>query len=148
MSDHALGIRTRQLTRTLAVSCLSGLLLGAAARVTMRFVALEAGVSVALSLGGSLEVVTFGALVGTPVALLFFVFRLRVQVWRPWLGLLCGFSLFAVLGALPPPAARSALAATPDTPALTVLAFGVLFVAWGLMLEYFARRLLPSKSAS
>ena len=81
------------------------------------------------SLGGSLEVVAFGAIIGTPVALLFFAVRARVESWSPWLG----------LSAIPPPPARSALEATPDTPVATVLAFGVLFVVWGVGLEYVAR---------
>ena len=128
----------------LLVSCLSGVLLGVAARMAMRFVALESGVPTGLSLGGSLEVVAFGATIGTPAALLFFAYRVRVQRWRPWLGLLYASCLFAVLSAAPPQAGRSALASTPDTPAATALAFGVLFVAWGLMLEYFVRRFLPT----
>jgi len=131
----------------LLVSCLSGVILGVAARVTMRFVALEAGVSVGFSPGGSLEVVAFGVIIGTPVALLFFAFRSRGQVRQPWPGLLCSLSLFGILSAVPPPAARSALATTPDTPAATALAFGVVFIAWGVVLEYFARRVLPRRLA-
>jgi hypothetical protein len=142
-----LRIRAGQLNRALMVSCVSGAFLGMAARVTMRVVALEAGASPGFSLGGSLEVVAFGAMIGTPVALLFFGFRSRVPSWQPWLGPLCGLSLFGVLSAVPPPAARSALAATPDTPAATALAFAILFAAWGLMLEYFARRFLLASSA-
>jgi hypothetical protein len=137
--DRFLRVSARQLTRLLIVSCLSGALLGVAARVTMRFVALEAGVSAGFSVGGSLEVVGFGVLIGTPVALLFFAVRAQGPRGSPWLGLLCGVSLFGVLSAVPPTAARSALAATPDTPVATVLAFGVLFVSWGAGLEYVAR---------
>jgi hypothetical protein len=137
--NRFLRVSARQLTRLLIVSCLSGTLLGVAARMTMRFVALEAGVSASFSLGGSLEVVAFGAIIGTPVALLFFAVRARVESWSPWLGLLCGLSLFGALSAIPPPPARSALEATPDTPVATVLAFGVLFVVWGVGLEYVAR---------
>ncbi|MGH9350385.1 MAG: hypothetical protein ACRD26_24305 [Vicinamibacterales bacterium] len=142
---QVIDMRTGRLTRTLVVSCLSGLLLGVAARVTMRFVALEARMPVGFSLGGSLEVVAFGAIIGSPVAFVFFALRSRVQARRPWPGLLCGLILFGVLSAVPPPAARSALAATPDTLAATALAFGVLFVAWGLVLEYVTRRFPPSQ---
>ena len=131
MSNRPFRIDAGQLNRMLLISCVSGAFLGVAARVTMRFVALEAGVSPAFSLGGSLEAVAFGATIGTPVALLFFGFRSQVQGWQPWVGVLCGLSLFGVLSVVPPPAARSALSATLDTPAATASAFGVLFVAWG-----------------
>ena len=134
-----------ELIRALGASCLSGLLLGVAARVTMRFVAREAGVSANFSLGGSLEVVAFGTMIGAPVAMLFFGIRPRLPVRRPWPGLLWGLSLFGILTAAPPPAAQSALAATPDTSAATALAFGVLFVTWGLALEYLAPYALPKR---
>jgi hypothetical protein len=134
-------MRTGEVIRAWLLSCSSGLLLGVAARLTMRFVALESGVSPEFSLGGSLEVVIVGALIATPVSLLFFAFRTRVVKWRPWVGVVCGLSLFALLAAWPPPAARSALAATPDTPSATTAAFAVVFLAWGLLLEVLAPRL-------
>jgi hypothetical protein len=127
----------------LAASCLAGVWLGIAVRVAMRFVALESGVSVGFSVGGSLEVVAFGAMIGTPAALLFFVLRPRWPGSSPWAGVLCGLLLLAVLAILPLPAARSALRSTPDTPAATATAFGIAFVAWGLTLDYLARCLRP-----
>jgi hypothetical protein len=147
VSDRPFRIRAGLLIRLMLISCVCGAFLGVAARVTMRFVALEAGVAPAFSLGGSLEVVAFGALIGAPVALLFLGIRSQVHGWHPWLGVLCGASLFGVLSAIPPPAARSALSATQDTPAASAAAFGVLFVAWGWMLESVARRFLPASSA-
>jgi hypothetical protein len=130
----------RPWTRIFVLSFVSGLLLGAGARIAMRFVALEAGLSTGLSLGGSLEVVGLGAIVGAPAACLLFAFRSRVPLRRPWAGLFWAAMLFAALAAIPPPAARSALAATPDTPAATALAFAVLFAAWGLVLEWLDSR--------
>jgi hypothetical protein len=56
--------RRRQLVRVLVASCLSGLALGLAARLAMRFVALESGMAGGFSAGGSLEVIAFGAIVG------------------------------------------------------------------------------------
>ena len=52
--DRFLRVSARQLTCPLIVSCLSGTLLGVAARMAMRFVALEAGVSARFS-GGFLR---------------------------------------------------------------------------------------------
>lgn len=131
--------------RAVILAAASGLLLGVAARLVMRFVALESGVAPGFSLGGSLEVVVFGALIGMPVALLFFVLRPRVQPRWPWPGLACGLLLFAVLAAAPPPAARSALADTPDTPAATAFAFALLLAAWGVALEALYRRVLAPR---
>jgi hypothetical protein len=140
-----LAIHSFPVARALIAACLSGAILGLAARVAMRLVALEAGVAVGFSPGGSLEVVAFGALVGAPVALLFFALRAWRRVRHPWLGVLCGLALFCVLGTIPPPAARSALATTPDTTLSTALVFCVVFVGWGVMLEYFARRFLLAR---
>ena len=117
----------------------SGLVLGVAARLLMRFVALEAGVSPGYSLGGSLEVIAFGAIVGTPVAFAFLSIRQRVRYRVPWPGLALGLGMLVALTAVPPPSARSALAATPDTPWATFVGFGLLFVLWGVALDLLAR---------
>ena len=138
----------RWLIRTLMSAALSGLLLGVGARVVMRFVALEAGMSYGSSLGGSFEVVAFGAMVGAPAAWLFFALRPRVPLGWPWAGVTYGVLLVGLLSAMPPPAARSALSDTPDTPAATAVAFGLLFASWGLSLEYFNRLLIPDASSS
>lgn len=123
-----------------AIAC--GALLGVAARIAMRFVARESGLDSAFSVGGSFEVVAFGALIGAPIALLFFVFRRRVDVPAPWLGLLFGLVLFLLFAVIPPPAARSALADTPDTPVFTAITFAALFLGWGWVLEWVGRRLV------
>ncbi len=128
--------------RILVASCVSGLVLGLAARAVMRFVALESGLPNGFSIGGSLEVVAFGAILGAPIAFLFFALRRRIKMGRPWPGVILGSLLFGIVTGVPPPAARSALTATPDTPAATALAFAVVFVAWGLWLEYLASRVL------
>ena len=128
--------------RALLPAAACGMLLGIAARLVMRFVAMESGLDGAFSVGGSLEVAAFGALIGAPGAWLFFVLRPRVNLPIPWAGVLCGLGLFLLFSVIPPPAARSALANTPDTPAATALAFAVLFVAWGWILEYLGRRMV------
>jgi hypothetical protein len=133
--------RRRNIARVLGLSLLSGALLGIAARVVMRFIALESGLDGGFSVGGSLEVVAFGLLVGTPVALAFLSFRRRLSVPAPWGGVAVGLCLFFVLSVLQPPSAQSALAGTPDTPEATAVAFGVMFAAWGVFLDSLARRM-------
>jgi hypothetical protein len=128
--------------RALAPAAACGVLLGIAVRLVMRFVAMESGLDGAFSVGGSLEVVAFGALIGAPVAWLFFVLRPRVNLRIPLAGVLCGLGVFLLFSLILPPAARSALANTPDTPAATALAFAVLFVVWGWILEYVGRRMV------
>jgi hypothetical protein len=113
----------------------SGVLLGAMARLVMRGVALEADVPTGFSIGGSLEVVGFGAMVGTPVALLFALVRARVDLSRPWLGAIVGALVFGVLATLLPPSAASALRDTPDAPVATAVSFGVMFVVWGMLMD-------------
>jgi hypothetical protein len=127
-------------SRALLPAAACGVLLGIAARLVMRFVARESGLDGAFSVEGSLEVVIFGALIGAPVAWLFFALRPRVSLRFPWAGVLCGLCLFLLFSLAPPPAVRSALADTPNTPAATALAFALLFVAWGWILEYVGRR--------
>jgi hypothetical protein len=116
-------------------SVVSGVLPGLVARLAMRFVALESGLEGGFSLGGSVEVVAFGALIGVPSALPFFLARRRLQMSAPWPGLLWAAVVFVALALVRPPAALSALEGTPDTPAATVAAFAVAFAAWGLLLE-------------
>lgn len=120
----------------------AGVLLGLAARLTMRWVALESGVSPGFSTGGSFEVVALGVALGAPAAFLFFLVQPQAARMRPWSGLLWGLALFALLAAFPTPAARSALADTPDTPLFTAVAFATLFAAWGLSLALLQRRFL------
>ena len=128
---------------------LSGLLLGVGARVVMRFVALEAGNAGRAPRSGDLsQAAAFKAMVGAPAAWLFFALRLRVPLGWPWAGVTYGVLLVGLLSAMPPPAARSALSDTPDTPSATAVAFGLLFASWGLSLEYLNRLLIPDASSS
>jgi len=127
--------------RYLAFATLAGVGLGACARIAMRFVALESGGEGGFSLGGSLEVVAFGALIGIPIAIGFGWIRARVRMPPPWFGLATGILIFAVLATFPPPSARSALFDTPDTPLFTALTFAALFAAFGVVLEYGFRSL-------
>ena len=85
------------------------------------------------SSGGSLEVILIGAMIGTPVALLVWTCR---RTWRLpfWLGTIAGLGLFVTLAVVPPSAARSALAGTPDKLS-TALLFAAAFVSYGALLD-------------
>lgn len=120
---------------------LSGVVLGLAARLAMRFVVLESGLDPGFSFGGSLEVIAFGALAGAPCALVFLLARPRLATSTIWPGVACGVLVFVGMLLLRPPAAQSALDGTPDTPAATFVAFAVVFLAWGLALEFVSRRI-------
>ena len=112
----------------------AGLTLGVAARVAMRLVALQANVNPEFSLAGSLEVVLFGIVGGAPLALI--VWACRYQFRLPvWTGLTAGLLLFAALAIWPPPAARSALGATPDAPSATAAVFALVFAVYGMVLD-------------
>jgi hypothetical protein len=126
--------------RLVFMSAGAGLALGLAGRVLMRLIALESGLPGRFSPGGSLEVVAFGALIGAPVALVFWVARPRIRIPAPWAGSVLGLLLMGWFSLARPPAARSALAGTPDTPLLTWLGFLSVFVLWGTALDYAGAR--------
>ena len=132
-------------TRILLWGVVCGVIHGVQARIVMRLVARESGLDGAFSIGGSLEVVTFGLAVGAALAWLFFIVRHRVPLRSPWAGALYGLAIFLVFASVPPPAAQSALANTPDTPAATALLFTILFVGWGCILEFVYQRLVQAR---
>lgn len=118
----------------LVLALLAGLALGVASRAAMRVVALQSGVDPGFSAGGSGEVILFGAIVGAPAAMVYWICR-----WRYGLptgsGVVAAVVLFLVMAAWPPPAARSALRDTPDTPLATAVLFALAFVVYGVVLD-------------
>ena len=122
----------------IALALGAGLWLGIAGRIAMRLVSLEAGVAPEFSTGGSVEVALFGALLGAPIALAFLIARSR---WKlpAWSGVIVGLLLFAALALVPPDPARSALVATPDSPAATAVLFGLAFASYGALLGALTR---------
>jgi hypothetical protein len=118
----------------------SGLvLLGAAGRMAMSGLALLAGQPLRWSLGGTLEVVAFGGLLGAPLGALYALLRRRAG--RPSLVLGAAYGLLALAAcvAVPPPAARSAFTGS-GSPWLPVLAlFGLVFAGYGVLLERLLR---------
>jgi zinc transporter ZupT len=102
--------------------------------MAMRFIALEAGMAPGFSSGGSLEVILFRAMIGVPVALLVWICRAK---WRLpfWFGTIAGVALFVILSVFQPPAARSALAGTPDKAWWTTVLFAAVFVFYGAVID-------------
>ena len=129
----------RRAVQLIALALGAGLWLGVAGRIAMRLVSLEVGGELEFSVMGSVEVVLFGMLLGAPVAVVFWLARSR---WKlpAWSGLIVGLLLFVAIALLPPDPARSALAATPDSPASTALLFGLAFASYGALLGALSRR--------
>jgi hypothetical protein len=124
----------RSAGRYLSLAVCAGAVLGIAVRVAMRLVAWQSGVKASFSLGGSLEIVLFGTLVGAPAALLYWAGRHRFALPR-WTAVAAALLLFAILALRPTPSARSALLATPDTPIATAAIFAAAFAVYGVALD-------------
>lgn len=77
--------------RMIAAAVAACAVLGLGARLLMRLIALEAGLRRHFSLGGSLEVVLFGVLLGAPVAAGFWLVRPRLRLPSPYAGLGLGW---------------------------------------------------------
>jgi hypothetical protein len=120
--------------RSLAVAMVAGAVLGLASRVAMRLVAFKADVAPGFSLGGSIEVVLFGMLIGTPIALVVSACRRRFSL-PAWTGVAVGLALFASFTVWQPPAARSALSTVPDAAFTTAACFAAAFVLYGVVLD-------------
>lgn len=113
----------------------AGFLLGCGARLAMRVLSWLAAGPAGFSTGGSVEIIVFGTLLGTPIALGIFLLR----AWRgwahPWVGLWISLGIFAAVATRPSPSAQSALAASPLPGAVIFLVFGVLFALFGLWID-------------
>lgn len=125
--------------KMISAAVAAGLVLGVSGRLLMRLIAIEAGGARGYSFGGSLEVIAFGVLLGSPVAVIFWLVRSRVPLPAPRAGVSLGIAMTIVLTLFPPPAARSALASTDDAPLTTLLGFLVVFTAWGAVIDLVTR---------
>lgn len=117
--------------------------LGVGGRLAMRLVALMASTPTGFTMGGTLEVIGTGTLMGAASGPLYVFLRQVVPSPRLVKGAAFGALLFVCLVALPPPAARSAVSGIghPLTPILFL--FGALFVGYGLALAAVVERLRP-----
>ncbi|MGQ0650381.1 MAG: hypothetical protein ACT4P7_22805 [Gemmatimonadaceae bacterium] len=134
----------RWLRRAVPRAVLAGILLGLAARLVMRVIAILASAVEGFSWEATLELVVLGIMVGAPLALLFFLVRPRLRLRRPWAGVVYGVVVFVVSAVFPPAAARSAMAGTPDDPRVTAALFAVLWIGFGLLLE----SIMPDRPAA
>jgi hypothetical protein len=125
-----------------AAGAASGLLvLGLVGRLAMSAAALLAGHALRWSLGGTIDVLLFGLLMGAGAGLPYGLIRWRLPRASPWTGLAWGAVALLVLLAVPPPAARSAFGGIRHVGLPAVLAlFGAVFLLWGLLLEALLRR--------
>lgn len=123
---------------------LAGFLLGLGARMAMSVIALAAHQEPRFNLGGSLEVLATGILIGLPAGLVFVALRHYIPGSAVWKGATFGLLLFLTLVLVPPPAARSATTAVGQQ-VLTLVLFGVLFVGFGILVEILVQRLLPQE---
>jgi hypothetical protein len=123
----------------LAAGALSGLLaLGLAGRLAMSVLAVMAGNPVRWSLGGTLDVLAFAALVGAPAGAVYGLLRdLGPPRW--WRGAAYGLALFALFVLVPPPAARSAFSGVRALWLPVLALFGAAFTAYGATLEWLLR---------
>ena len=69
---------TKSAALWIVLAACAGLILGLGARLAMRVVAMQADVGPEFSLGGSVDVVLFGVMVGAPIALMFWAGCYRV----------------------------------------------------------------------
>jgi hypothetical protein len=123
-----------RLIRTLMLGAtLGALILGAGGRLVMRLLSLSIERPASFSLGGSLEVVAYGALLGLGGGLIKFVAKGVGEHKRG--GVLVGLMTFALaLGTLPDHIAKTA-APFADRMWLVYGLFGATFVAFGIALS-------------
>ncbi len=123
-------------------------ILGAGGRIVMSVIALLGNVTPTWSLGGSVEVIVFGALVGAVVGLVYGAVRAYLPGSSLVKGVLAGLLLFGVMALLPPPSARSAMAGFDDLLLPVLSMFGVICVLFGVALAMiigFLKRRLERK---
>ena len=136
----------RSLPRRLGASLLAGtvagiVILGLLGRAVMRLVGEIAGLPTGGTLGGTLEVVATGALMGAAAGPVYLLLRSRLPGPGSARGLAFGLAAFLLLLAFPPDAARSAAAGTRHVQGAVVACFAALFAVFGIGLEAAFRQL-------
>lgn len=121
-----------------AGAVLGALVLGLGGRIVMRLLALAVGRGPAFSLGGTTEVVAYGAIVGVISAALFAMARAILPRRWPIQGLiLAGLSYGGTIGTLPAHIAQTARPFADRMPLVLTL-FGLCFLLFGLALARFS----------
>lgn len=124
-----------------------GIVLGIGGRASMRAIALGAGLPPGFSLGGTVEVLLTGLLIGVPAAFAFVLLRRFLPRRSISAGAPFGALLLLALTILPPPAARSA-AASVDRLGVTLVAFAPVFIAYGVLVAWVADRMSSRRLAA
>jgi hypothetical protein len=126
--------------KILLISLTAGILLGVGGRLAMWVLALIALGSSGFSFGGTLEVIVSGLLFGVPAALVYALLRKKIGTPALWKGACFGLLFFVLLVIFPPPAAVSASSGLRHVLHITLILFGVLFAAYGIILEGLLKR--------
>lgn len=130
----------------LFAGALSGVaVLGILGRAVMRIVALRVGAEPGFSVGGTLEVLATGLLLGAASGPLYALSRRFLPGPADLRGLAFGGALFSLLLLFPPPAARSAVRGLEELLPFLVMMFGILFLVYGVALERLLSFKLPGK---
>lgn len=125
---------------TLAGLAAGTVVLGIGGRVAMRIIALATGQVPGFSLGGTLEVLVAGAWRGTIGGLVYLVLGRFVPAKGPWKGLALGILLFLIVVATLRPSIRQQVATLGVVP-LAVGLFGLLFIVYGIAVDFSVGRL-------
>jgi hypothetical protein len=126
--------------KVIAASLVSGLFLGVGGRVAMWIIAMIALGSSGFSWGGTLEVIASGVLFGVPAGLVYAAIRKKLGTPALWKGASFGLLFFILLLIFPPPAAVSASSGLGHVSHITLSLFGILFIAYGIILELLLKR--------
>ena len=130
---------------------LGGLITGAAilglgGRIVMSLIALLGDATPSWSLGGSIDVIVFGAMAGAVVGVIYAVIAPRLPGTPLVKGLVGGLLLIGVMALVPLPSSRSAMAGFDHLRLPALLLFGVICLIFGTVLavtqDAWARRLV------
>ncbi len=124
---------------------IGAVVLGVGGRLVMRVVVIMAGGSAGFSVGGTLEVVTFGVLVGAVAGVGYLALRHVIPGHPALKGLIFGVLVYGAL-LLIPFESKNAAAGFPDLLGAIVLMFGVLMVVFGTLLSLTIERLVDEHS--
>lgn len=124
----------RDLVVGAGLGLVAGIVLGILGRIAMRVIALRAGFGGSGSLGGTLEVIATGVIIGGGAGLVYGGVRRWLPRGSMVRGLLLGSGLTVFFWLYQPPAARSALSGTGH-PGLALGVFGICFVIFGFLVE-------------
>ena len=125
--------------KKIALGLICGLIVGAAilgvgGRIVMSVIALMGNLTPTWSLGGSVDVIVFGALVGAAMGLVYVFVQKYLPGPRLVKGLLAGLLLFGTMALIRPASAQSAMAGFTTLTIPVLLMFGTICLIYGAAL--------------